>query len=256
MEIVDHYFSIFKRKSIKRYDLTPLDDYTLKEISNHLSNLEPLYDHIELEIKILSLSEVKVKKKKKEAPHYLAVFSKTKSDYYANVGFILQQMDLFFSEKGIGSCWQGSPKPYEDSPKDTDLEFIIVMAFGKPKDHEPIYRDISEFERKPLSEISTVKDADELLEAARCSPSSGNVQPWFFSGNKNLINAYTSKEYPKKDYTQEIIKKYNTISLGIALYHLKIAANHFGKKNEILWDEKAHKNVPEGYDYVASLKVK
>nr|WP_243687870.1 nitroreductase family protein [Methanobacterium formicicum] len=27
------------------------------------------------------------------------------------MGFLLQQMDLFFSAHGLGSCWQGIPQP-------------------------------------------------------------------------------------------------------------------------------------------------
>lgn len=64
MEKMDYYGSIFKRKSVKRYDPTPLDNNKLKGISNHLSNLEPIYDDIKTEIKILPLAEVQVKKKK------------------------------------------------------------------------------------------------------------------------------------------------------------------------------------------------
>ena len=252
---IDYYSSIFKRKSTKRYDPTPLSEDTLKEILNHLNDLKPLYDDINTEVKILPLEDVQVKKKKKEAPHYFAMFSQTKDGYFANLGFMMQQMDLFLNEKGIGSCWQGSPKPKEEVLKNSDLEFVIVMAFGNPRDSKPVHRDISEFERKSLSEISTVQGAEELLEAARLAPSSGNIQPWFFTGDKSLIHVYTSKAYKKKDYPLQIIKKYNNISVGIALYHFKVAAEHFGKNIEILFDKKAENDLPNGYEYTLSLKI-
>jgi len=256
MKKVDYYSMIFKRKSVKRYDLTPLDDNTLAQISNELNNLKPLYDDIKTEVKILSLDEVEVKKKKKQAPHYLAVFSDPKDNYLANVGFMLQRMDLFLSGNDIGSCWQGSSQPKEEALKSSDLEFVIVMSFGKPKYPDSMHRrSVSEFKRKSLPEISTVKNADELLEAARLAPSSGNTQPWFFTGDKSLIHTYTSKAYPKKDYPHEIIKRYNTISMGIAIYHITVAAEHFDKGAEILSDKGAEKNAPEGYEYIASLKI-
>ena len=257
MEIADYYTHIFKRSSVKKYNLIPLDDETLNNISRHLNKLKPLYRNIKIYAKILPLAEVEVKKKKKQAPHYLAIFSEKKNGYLANIGFMFQEMDLFLSGNDIGSCWQGSPKPKEEIIKNSNLEFIIVMAFGNPKDPQSLHRSsISEFERKSLSEISSIKDADKLLEAARLAPSSGNIQPWFFTGNKNFINAYTSKAYPKKDYPPQIIKKYNTISMGTAIYHLEVAAEYFGKKAEIISDEKAQNNVPEGYDYLTSLKIK
>lgn len=255
MEITDYYNLIFKRKSVKRYDLTPLDENTLAEISKQLNNLKPLYDDIKTEVKILPLDEVEAKKKKKQAPHYIAVFSEAKNNYLVNAGFMLQKMDLFLSGNDIGSCWLGSPKPKEEVLKTSDLEFVIVIAFGKPKESESLHRNVSEFKRKDLNEISTVKGADEIVEAARLAPSSGNSQPWFFTGDKNLIHAYGAKPYAVKEHKAAKVKRYGSISMGITLYHLKVAAEHFGKTTEIMVDEAAKMNAPDGYDYIASLKV-
>ena len=256
MEITDYYDIIFKRKSVKKYDLTPLDENTLKEISNHLNNLKPMYDDIKTEVKIIPLDEVETKKK--QAPHYIAVFSEPRDGYLVNVGFMLQQMDLFLSGNDIGSCWQGSPRPNEDVLKSSDLEFVIVMSFGNPKKSKPeeLHRSgASDFKRKPLSEISTVKGADEIVEAARLAPSAGNSQPWFFTGDENIIHAYGPKPYAVKEHKAPKVKKYNVISIGIALYHLQVALEHFGKKAEITSDENAKMKAPENYDYVVSLKV-
>lgn len=252
MEKADYYSTIFKRKSIRNYDSIPLDDGTLREISKHLDNLEPMYYDIQTEIKIISSDEVESMKMKK-SPHYIAVFSDTHGDYLTNVGFMLQQTDLYLSANGIGCCWQGSPQPKEEVLKTSDLEFIILLAFGRP--NEPLHRDVSEFKRKSLQEITDIKGADDLLEAARLAPSAGNSQPWFFTGNKNLIHAYTSKAYPVKKYSPEIVKKYNTISMGTAIYHLSVAAKYFGKKMGILFDKKAEEHAPKGYEYTVSLEV-
>jgi hypothetical protein len=211
-----------------------------------------MYYDIKTEVKIISSDEVESRKMKKSM-HYLAVFSDTSGDYLTNVGFMLQQTDLYLSANGIGCCWQGSPQPKEEVLETSDLEFIILLAFGKP--NESLHRNISEFRRKPLQEITDIEGADDLLEAARLAPSAGNSQPWFFKGNKSLIHAYTSKAYPVKKYAAEIVKKYNTISMGTAIYHLNVAAEYFGKNMDILFDKTAKENAPEGYEYTASLKV-
>ena len=62
------------------------------------------------------------------------------------------------------------------------------MAFGKPA--EPLYRELSEFKRKPLAEIS--EGSDERLEAARLAPSGMNVQNWYFIA-KDGISIYDFK---------------------------------------------------------------
>lgn len=256
MEKVDYYDMIFKRKSVKKYDLAPLDDDTLKSISNYLSNLKPLYDDIKTDVKILSLDEVEANKKKKQAPHYIAVFSEAKNKYLVNAGFMLQEMDLLLSGNDIGSCWLGSPKPKEEVLKNFDLEFLIVMAFGMPQDPDSLHRSsVSEFKRKSLNEISKVKGADEIIEAARLAPSSGNNQPWLFTGDKNMIHIYETKPYAVKKHKAAKVKRYSSISVGIALYHLKVAAEHFGKSLEFVSDKTAENNVPEEYEYTISLRI-
>jgi nitroreductase len=250
MKVNDLYQTIFKRKSIRTYDLTPLDENTLNEIKGYLRTLKPLYSDIKTELKILSSDDVK-RRMMKKAPHYIAVFSQAKEGYLINVGFMLQQMDLFFSANGLGSCWQGIPKPKPKVLKSTDLEFVILMAFGKSKD--PLHRNSSsEFKRKTLQEITDNDGAFELLEAVRLAPSATNRQPWFFTGDESLIHAYNVK--PNR-IIAILVKKYIPIDMGIAMYHLKLAAEHFGKTTNILFDKSAAKNPPKRYEYVASLEI-
>jgi Putative TM nitroreductase len=166
-------------------------------------------------------------------------------------GFMLQQMDLYFSANSIGSCWQGIPKPTSEVLKSSDLEFVILMAFGKS--NVPLHRkSTSEFKRKALREITDIKGASKLLEAARLAPSATNRQPWFFSGDESIIHAFSVK--PNR-IIAILVKKYIPIDMGIALYHLKLAAEHFGKTIDFLFDKTAVNNPPKGYEYVASLKI-
>ena len=245
------YETIFKRKSIREYDLTPFDGHTLAEIMAHTSALKRMYDDIKIEMKLLSQKDVKGLFLAK-APHYLAVFSETKDGYLTNAGFMLQQMDLFFSANGIGSCWQGMPKPTKEILKRSTLEFVILLAFGKPK--ERLHREsISEFKRKPLGEITDVKGADEILEPARLAPSAMNWQPWFFTGTASAIHAYRAKS---SFLTAFMIEKVRKVSMGIAICHVWIAAKHFGKEVEFIDDQEARNNPPDGHDYVVTIRIK
>jgi len=247
----DIYNAIFKRKSIRRYDLTPIDKDVMKEISIHIDELQPLYKDIKIDIKIISTDDVN-RRMMKKAPHYLAVFSEKKEGYLTNVGFMLQQMDLIFSVMGIGSCWQGIPIPTKEILNSSDLKFIILMAFGKAS--EPLYRETkSEFKRNPLEKITNIKDMDELLEPVRLAPSATNSQPWFFKGdNNNIIKAYSVKPNFLKAI---VVNKYIPIDMGIALYHLKVAAEKFGNETKIFFDENEMKNSPKRYNYIATLSL-
>jgi nitroreductase len=245
------YETIFKRKSIREYDLTPLDGHTLAEVMAHTSALKPLYDNIKIEMKLVSQKDVKGLLRAK-APHYLVVFSETKDGYLTNAGFMPQQMDLFFSANGIGSCWQGMPKPTEEILNSSKLEFVILLAFGKPK--EKLHREsVSEFHRKALGEITDIKGADDLLEPARLAPSAMNRQQWFFTGNASTIHAYLAKS---SFLTAFIFDRMSKISIGIAICHVWIAAKHFGKEVEFIRDKEAQNNSPSGHEYVITIKIK
>jgi nitroreductase len=246
---VDIYDVIFKRRSIRKFDASPLDEEVLDRIAVELNNLNPLYEDIKTDVKIISGDDVKLRSMRR-APHYLAIFSENKEGYLTNVGFMLQQMDLLFAASGIGSCWQGIPTPKGDVIKSSDLKFIILIAFGMPT--EPLYReDTSEFKRKSLENITDIMDADDLLEPVRLAPSAINSQPWFFTGSKDMIRACSNKPNFLKAV---FVNKYIPIDVGIAIYHLKVSAEHFKKTTEIIFNK--NENTPKGCNYLATVIIK
>ncbi|MCL2774704.1 MAG: nitroreductase, partial [Oscillospiraceae bacterium] len=151
---------IYKRKSIRKYDMTPLGNDTVEDIHRFFAGIKPLYENIKVEYNITESESVRGLFAVK-APHYLIISSEVKEGYLTNTGFMLQQMDLYLQSIGLGSCWLGSAKPPEKP--NPPYEFVILLAFGRPQ--ESLYRSPSEFKCKPLSEISDT--ADKRLEAAR-----------------------------------------------------------------------------------------
>jgi nitroreductase len=244
------YEAIFKRKSIRDYDPTPLDQNRLEEITKKLQTLTPILPDIKTEFKIISPDQV-TRKLRLKAPHYIAAFAEAKDNYKVNVGFMLQQMDLYFSASGLGSCWLGIPQPTKEVTDSTKLEFVILMSFGKS--NEELYRkDTSEFHRKALAEITEIKDADELLEPTRIAPSAVNLQNWYFNGNKKEIHVYSTKA----NFLRNALGgSYYPVNMGIALCHLQLAAQHYGLKSQFSFDKSRVKNPPKNLDYVATLDI-
>jgi nitroreductase len=244
------YEAIFKRKSIRDYDPTPLDPERLEEISRQLQSLKPILPEIKTEFKIITPDQVS-RKLKINAPHYIAAFSENKEAYKVNIGYMLQQMDLYFSANGLGSCWLGIPQPSKEVKDSTNLEFVILMSFGKP--NEPLYRtDASEFSRKALSDVTDIKDANELLEPTRLAPSAVNMQNWYFTGNKNQIHVYSAKS----GFLRNIVGgAYYPVNMGIAVCHLQLATEHHGGKTRFAFNKSMDKNPPKNYDYVATLEI-
>ena len=204
---------IYKRKSCRHFLDESLDKDTLNEISDFILNCKSLFD-IETRFKIVDKSSVK-SILRWTAPHYLAIFSKVSDNYLVNVGFIYQQVDLYLQSKGLGSCWIGLGNyTGEEIP---GFEFVIFIAFGKPEGE--VYRNIDDFKRKSLDDISDYPD--EALLPALYAPSAANGQPWYFKHNGEYFDVYQIQPGVLKKRLFSI--KNITIDIGIALAHLYVA---------------------------------
>ena len=245
------YNAIFHRKSVRKYNMEPLANDILAEIKEYVNHVEPLEKTIDVEFSYISTNEVKNILPIK-APHYLCVYSKRTGNYLTNVGFMLQQVDLYLSSKGIGSCWLGMAKPTNGVPTQLNgMEFVIMLAFGNSLD--PVHRsDLSQFKRKDLVEVGTAKGVDELLNAVRLAPSASNSQPWFITGDTEKLQIYRIKLGMIK---AALFDKMNKIDIGIGLCHLFLAAKVLGIDAQIIQDKQDQAIAPEGYEYMASVKL-
>ena len=204
------YDAIFKRKSIRKYSAETLTSKELDDVNDFLNHAKALNQSIQIEYEIRG--NVKAIKKP-NAFHFLLIYSEEKDDYLENAGFIFEQFVLYLTSKNLGSCWIGSAKS-DEQKKDKSL--VSVIAFGKAADTP--FREIDEFKRKSLPEIS--EGRDERLEAARLAPSSMNAQNWFFVAKSNKIELY------QKDpnmIQKALMSRESKINMGIALCHLYYA---------------------------------
>lgn len=239
------YQTIFKRKSVRIIDPSPLDQGTMARITSQFPAVRPMLPGIRAEMRLMSGKEVRGMFKV-DAPHFLAIFSEQKEGYLLNSGFMMQQMDLFLSSIGIGCCWQGGPKPTRDAEKVEGLESVMLLAFGRPL--EKLHREsTSEFKRHRLSKITSIVGREELLEPARLAPSGMNSQPWFFSDGDGKMDAFCQRSM--------IANRINQISVGIALSHIWLAARHLGMEVELFIDHDRSGRGARGYAYAASLRA-
>jgi hypothetical protein len=196
--------------------MTRLDDATLEKVREKIEKLTPLYPDIRYTVEIVNSTKGFFNVK---APHYLVFSSEEKEGAYENIGFVGQQLDLFFSEAGIGACWLGVSKP-EEKGSSEGLIHVICMSFGKPDG--PLYRTRSEFKRKAAEEIS--EGSDKRLEAARLAPSATNAQNWFFAAQDGKIHCYRKKSNPLLGF---LFDKMHIIDMGIAICHISVESEEF-----------------------------
>lgn len=240
------YEAIFHRKSVRRYDMEPLPESMIEEMILFAGEAEPLDADIKCEFLCIKPNRVRNLAPVK-AQHYLCLYSEKKPGYLMNAGFMLQQVDLYLSAKGLGSCWLGMAKPARHIRPD-GLEYVIMLAFGKAA--EQVHRsNAAEFKRNAISTISGVPDAYELLEPARLAPSASNSQPWLFRGSAREILVCRKKFNPVK---AAVYGGFNQIDIGIALCHMWLSALYHGMT--VLFDFRAEK-APRGSEFMAKVRI-
>ena len=207
------YDTIFVRRSARKYDKKPLDEGVLKDIREFIGNTKQL-DGQNARFEVVSDKEVKG-----SAPHYVLAFCESNDAAYVNVGYVLQNVDLYIQSMGLGSLYLGMKKPEKKAE-----DFCILLAFGGSE--VPFRKGEGDFDRLPVNEISNADNA--IIKAARLAPSARNSQPWKFTFEDNKIMI----RYFGRGLLKSIMRKrFSMIDLGIVTRHVETALLDEGKTN-------------------------
>lgn len=200
------YETIFARRSVRKYDMTPLDDETLNLIKTFVSETEQLEGQT-ARFEFVTADKVSGT----PAPHYILSYCQPHDKAYANVGYVLEKADLFIQSLGLGSVWLGMAKPLK--PED---DYCILLAFGRSG--EPFRKNETDFNRLPLSEISN--EENDIAKAARLAPSAVNTQPWKLGFSKDRVTI----SYFGRGLMKRILKgKMSKVDVGIVSRHVVTA---------------------------------
>ena len=241
------YNMIYKRKSIRKFDSNlSVSDVEMDAIKNQIKNLNPLISDIKTKFEVVKRSETSAK----FGEHSLLVYSEKKENYLTNVGYMLEQMDLFMATMNIGACWYGMAKPKVDVGE--GLGYIIMLIFGKSKDSD-FRQDFSKCKRKSQSEIFKGDFDEKVLDLLRYAPSAMNSQPWKASFENNKITVYRDAK-AKSIIPFVTLTYYNSVDMGIFLCFLEILLSENGYKFERSISSDINKNKEELIE-VANYKI-
>ena len=217
------YNAIFTRKSVRNYKMEPVSDSLLQSIYANYEEIQKLFLGIETELQIVeSLSRhERVAMFGVRAPYYLLLYTEEKDKCYMNAGFIMEQMSLFLSCKGIGSCFVGSPVVSRKYARFGNKKLVCILAFGRAKGSTT--RRPSEFKRLDMNKLCVYKEKPrqwmcQLLDVARLAPSSMNSQTWRFLVYDNKIHIFCKKS------SVGTSKRLTEINFGILYAHMMVAA--------------------------------
>ena len=236
------YNQIYLRKSCRKYTMTPLPAKQLAEIEAFIHGMRPLFPEVQITHRMAERVQIKGMLMPK-APHYLIISGAPAPYRELCAGFLFQQLDLYLSAQGLGTCWLGVAKGREKSEAKDD---ILSLCFGEAA--EPQTRTVAEFKRKALAEIAS--GDDPRLEAARLAPSGLNAQPWYFIAQEGDIHVYQA--VPRK--LRALLYDLEELDVGIALCHLMLATEAQGGAFQFETDGQNPPMAPQGFAYTGTVK--
>lgn len=247
MNIQDYlYEAMFHRKSIRKFKDEMLNNNVVRSVEERIKQLRPLFPEEQIAFRILS--DDQIKGQVKGSTHHIAVYAKQGLKSYVNAGFMMQQMDLWLSANGMGSWWHVSSKPSKQWSAVEGLPFVFLITFGIAD--ETLYREPSDFKRKPVSELTNCAEIHKFVEPVRFAPSAFNQQPWFFTCCDGKILMYCKKA---NSLLSLFFGNMSRLNAGIGLCHLWLAIEHEGKCFHV----ECEGNAPylgKKMEYICSIK--
>lgn len=249
------YEAIGCRHSIRKYAEREVTEKLREQILSYFEKTSRLNDRIRVEAVILDNTKKKADVHglwKVDAPYYLAVYSDSEEGCERNAGYLMEQMVLYMTAKGLGTCYLGGVQPKQKVLG--GKKYLMMVAFGYPEGR--LYRESPLAKRLPLNELCIFKEeAGEqmktILRAARLAPSAMNTQPWRFIVYSDRIYVFALKtRLPGKN-----IRTMREFSIGIMLSHIMLAAEELWMELNTETEEQfALKSYKNG-DYVATITL-
>jgi nitroreductase len=156
------YDAMLIRKSVRKYRNKEVDAKVMDDIRNHIATLKPLYDDISIKMIMIDSSEFEEYFESSSlihAPHYITITSQNERYFGENVGFMGENLIVFLTSLGLGSCWVGTLKSKESA---FELPYVITITFGYADDE--LYREsLVKINRKSLEQICLVKPQNDFM---------------------------------------------------------------------------------------------
>lgn len=250
------YEAIFRRQSIRKYRMEALNVRQMEHIrrfEGEVSSLYPEIQHRFVIIDALSQKDVKIQGLfKVKAPYYMALYVEDKPKAMTEAGYLMEQMVLYLTMKGIGSCYQGGAK-ISGLMTPVKMKLAIIIAFGMADG--PLYRDEREAKRLAFNKVCIVKEELSremlsILRACRLAPSALNRQPWRMVAYANRIHVFGQKK-PGSRFGEE-----GSLDIGILLCHMLLTAEEMWLDVTTADAEVIPEVVPKGNQYIVTMMVK
>ncbi|MGC8826460.1 MAG: nitroreductase family protein [Anaerolineae bacterium] len=282
--------AIWRRVSVRSYRQEAVPAETLAEVLRAGEEAVPLWPHIPVRFVLAADADAFLREhggtllgygRILGAPHFIAAISEMTAGYMENMGFRMEQMILYATALGLGTCWMGGFYSRQKVGHLVGLakgeQVVALTPVGWPAAGGPgrlLDKTLKAFVpdrggRKPLERLVFAGRWDApaeqylaqptvlrtALEAARWAPSWRNTQPWRFVITEDALVVTTSRP------AEQIGLPYYRLDAGIAMSHISLVALCAGIEPAWMLEPaklaglRADLAVPANYDILASLPL-
>lgn len=270
---------IQNRISVRSYESRDIPVQIIKEIENFSASISGLFNG-QIRIKIVHVPTLQ-----KDVELKLGTYGVIRGTNYfiaaahekgklnlVNAGYILEQIVLFATSLGLGTCWLAGTFNRSAFSQAMQLQtgevLPVIIALGYPqvqKLHliDSVFRTFAKSRtRKPWDQIFFDEDFETPLaqsgaglyanafEMLRWAPSASNKQPWRILKKGNEFHFYIYRPLPKNKKIP--FSNLPFLDLGIGLSHFELSANELGLKGEWQIKKPQVELLPEQLTYVVS----
>jgi len=261
--------SIKQRRSIRTYTGEPLNAAHKAQIQEFINQLKAPFG-VKARIEMLSIQPDKEPVKLgtygwiKGAVDYLALVFEEALFAETAAAYMFEQVVLFCTSLGLGTCWLGGSFSRKDFKKQLSLKpnesLRIVSPVGYPNDKKRLFEKIvvnAEHNHSTRKHFSTLFFHNQFdkpltqttagvyylpLEMVRLAPSANNKQEW-----RAVLQDEQTIHFYKKTYIN-----FDSIDIGIALCHFELTCRELGIEGKYVHLEDFPKT--DLFQYVISWK--
>ncbi len=243
--------TITKRKSTRSFENKPIKEETKKMILEYIKKLTNPYD-VKIKYEILVNNKKETIEKLgtygiiRNPSNFITATLVDESFALEALGYELEELILYLTSIGIGSCWLGGTfnrSQFAKAAKLQDNEIIpIIVPIGyiaeKKTITDRIMRSMSKGDaRKEWQELFFKSDFNsplsttdagsyiDVLEMVKLGPSASNKQPWRIVMEGNMFHFF---EYKTPGYSKIFPYDIQRIDMGIAATHFSLCAKEKG----------------------------
>lgn len=234
------------RKSIRKYQETPLSDKFLGQLTEAFQQLNPLLPNEPYDITMFSQEEFapllkggfRGKFAMVQGPHYLLLQCANTPRGKLNLGYVGEHVVKVLTQQNCGTCWLGGPSFSAEAPVPASLSgadvYRIAIVFGTPEAGE--VKLVEQRARKTPEAVcpqySTLSEAlQEVVQALISAPTAMNHQAWKLEALKsNGLGQmqFSYKVAPLGLVKKKLVNRMIPLDMGIGLFHMLDRAEELG----------------------------